>query len=431
MKTAKSNSTPNKLHLAIDISKDWSDAALESTDGGYRLFRFRHVYEDVSTVISKLKGINLPIVVGFEATGDYHRVVVEQFFRAGFELVLLSSVSAARYREASYGTTDKNDRKDSIVLLEMMKHGMTQRYIEPSHSQVHNYRELSNIYHQVVRNRTQAQHQLLTHFLPLYFPELLKFWHSSRALWMISLLQHYPTPSHICQDSREQFLETCLSFFKRSKSVQISKFDEIYCTAKKSLGLSVSADSVAIEMFQMHLKNLKNLEQRRAALERRAAKLLDSHPDFKILTSLPGIGIIHALSIIAEAGDLRRFAHHRQFLRYCGFDLKKHQSGYYKGKESLSKRGNAMLRKTFWMAACSAIRQPENAFREKYARYVAKNSNDPHIKRKALTAVAVKMARVAYGLVKTNATYHPYYEKQITSGMTSLNTFHRGTLVTS
>jgi transposase len=32
-------------------------------------------------------------------------------------------------------------------------------------------------------------------------------------------------------------------------------------------------------------------------------------------------GAIMALTILAEAGDLRRFGHHRQFLSYCGLDL--------------------------------------------------------------------------------------------------------------
>ncbi|WP_416360456.1 transposase [Burkholderia orbicola] len=39
------------------------------------------------------------------------------------------------------------------------------------------------------------------------------------------------------------------------------------------------------------------------------------------------------MTILAEAGDLRRFGHHRQFLKYCGFDLAKIQSGTQRGRE--------------------------------------------------------------------------------------------------
>ena len=41
------------------------------------------------------------------------------------------------------------------------------------------------------------------------------------------------------------------------------------------------------------------------------------------------IGPIIAMTILAEAGDLRRFRHHRQFLKFCGLDLATHQSGQF------------------------------------------------------------------------------------------------------
>ena len=41
----------------------------------------------------------------------------------------------------------------------------------------------------------------------------------------------------------------------------------------------------------------------------------------------PGIGPIVALTVLAEAGDLRRFSHYRKFLNYCGLALATSQSG--------------------------------------------------------------------------------------------------------
>jgi transposase len=88
------------------------------------------------------------------------------------------------------------------------------------------------------------------------------------------------------------------------------------------------------------------------------------------LRKIPGIGQINALSIIAEAGDIRRFGHHRQFLKFCGLDLSTHQSGAFRGRTKLPKYGNARLRRTLWLAAQVAIRQRENSFRDKFERYI-------------------------------------------------------------
>ncbi|GAB5097571.1 hypothetical protein YK56LOC_32870 [Caballeronia sp. HLA56] len=126
--------------------------------------------------------------------------------------------------------------------------------------------------------------------------------------------------------------------------------------------------------------------------------------------ALPGIGSVIAMTILAEAGDMRRFGHHRQFLKYCGFDLAKTQSGVQRGREQLSKRGNARLRLAFWLAGVVAVRMRENSFRSKYERYIRADPGNADLRRKALTAVAAKMARVAYSMIKRNQPYRQFFE---------------------
>jgi hypothetical protein len=118
---------------------------------------------------------------------------------------------------------------------------------------------------------------------------------------------------------------------------------------------------------------------------------------------------ITALTILAEAGDLRRFGHHHQFLKYCGLELVKSQSGQTRGKETLSKRGNKRLRMIFWLAGLRAIHLRENEFRAKYQRYMNANPLDRDRKRKALTAIAAKMARVVFAVVKHGTDYQPFW----------------------
>ena len=122
----------------------------------------------------------------------------------------------------------------------------------------------------------------------------------------------------------------------------------------------------------------------RDQLDQRAQDLLAYNLDFQRLKTLPGVGAITALTILAEVGDLRRFRHHRQFLKYCGLDLAKSQSGQNKGHEVLSKRGNKRLRLAFWMAGLVTIHQRENVFRDKYERYLRATPFDADRKRRAL-----------------------------------------------
>ena len=90
-------------------------------------------------------------------------------------------------------------------------------------------------------------------------------------------------------------------------------------------------------MFRMVLAEGRSLIKQRNEIEARAVVLLSGNPDYELLNSVPGIGPINALTIMAEAGDLRRFAHHRQFLKFCGMDLATIQSGTFRGQTRLSK----------------------------------------------------------------------------------------------
>ena len=159
----------------------------------------------------------------------------------------------------------------------------------------------------------------------------------------------------------------------------------------------------------------------RNEIEAQADELLRHSQDYQLLRQIPGIGPINALTIIAEAGDLRRFHHHRQFLKFCGLDLSTQQSGQYRGQTRLSKFGNARLRRTLWIAGQVAIRQRENGFRHKFERYIARDRDNPDLRRKAMTAITAKMARVVHAVIKGGSDYRPFVEGRVPGGRTSVS----------
>ncbi len=69
----------------------------------------------------------------------------------------------------------------------------------------------------------------------------------------------------------------------------------------------------------------------------------------------------------------------------------------------------------------SAARMRENAFREKYQRYIARSPEDGDLKRKARTAVTAKMARVVYALIKQGKPYRRLFDADLPSGSIPLN----------
>ena len=87
-----------------------------------------------------------------------------------------------------------------------------------------------------------------------------------------------------------------------------------------------------------------------------------------------------------------------------------------RGRTKLSKYGNARLRRTLWLAAQVAIRQRENSFRDKFERYIARDRDNPDLRRKALTAITAKMARIVHAVIKSGSDYRPFFEGMVPGG---------------
>lgn len=406
--------------VAIDISKHRHEILVE-VPGRKRRRRLtiQNTREDYQRLITLLADYGHPVRIAFEATGNYHRVLVHHLGQAGFELKLVSSVALARTREALNNSWDKNDPKDAQVILHMLQIGLVQFFHDPLVFGTNDIQELSKTHDIVSKSKTELWHRILTHYLPLYFPEAERFHRSSRTDWFLAFLEMFPSPYFITAMTKEQFTKVAWQVVGRKVS-KTHLLSDIYETAKASVALPVSEESDAIRMFCLVLREGRSLIRQRNEIEARAVELLSERRDYQLLTSIPGIGPINALTILAEAGDLRRFRHHRQFLKFCGMDLATYQSGMFRGQTKLSKYGNARLRRTLWLAGQVAILQRTNSFRDKFERYISHDRFNKHLRRKAYTAIAAKMARTVHAIVKNGEPYRPFFEGVNPGGRTSL-----------
>jgi len=128
-----------------------------------------------------------------------------------------------------------------------------------------------------------------------------------------------------------------------------------------------------------------------------------------IICSLPGVGLLTAVTVMAETNGFDLIRNKRQLASYAGFDVKEKQSGTsVKGKPRISKKGNKYLRKAMHFPALTAIRHDER-FKAVFARIVSKNS----IKMKAAVAVQRKLLEMIYTLFKAGTVYDKEYLQKI------------------
>jgi transposase len=407
--------TQPAVWVAIDVAKLRHDVLVQLPSGMRKHLKLNSTLADFQRLAAFLHGCGSPCLVGFEPTGDYHRPLAHFLHLQGFSLCMVSSIAVARTREARYNSWDKNDPKDCQVILHLMQTGTTQIYNDPLVSNYNDLQEMANTYQRVSLLRVQLHHTIFTHYLPLYFPEAERYCHNSRAEWFTQLLLLTPCPKAVLAYSKQEFVEKAAKLSGRKVDKQRLLAD-FYEAAISSIALPVTESSEAISCFRVVLQQYLNLCRLRRQLEVQVQARLADHADFNRLQTIPGIGPILAMIILAEAGDLRRFSHHRKFLKYCGLDLCTSQSGQFRGQPKLSKRGNARLRYAFWMAGTTALRMRQNGFRRKYEDYIRRDPLNADVRRKAYTAIAAKMARVVYGVIKSGTDYRRFDEAAVPGG---------------
>ena len=141
---------------------------------------------------------------------------------------------------------------------------------------------------------------------------------------------------------------------------------------------------------------IKTLNREIDKLEQRLHQCVRLRPEFRLLTSVPGIGQTLATLIMLEVGTIERFAEVGNFASYARcVDSTRMSNGKKKGQGNV-KNGNAYLAWAFVEAANFAHRYCAEA-RRFYERKKARTNGIV-----ATKALAHKLARACYHMLKEN-----------------------------
>lgn len=128
----------------------------------------------------------------------------------------------------------------------------------------------------------------------------------------------------------------------------------------------------------------------------------------ELLTSIPGIGKLTAVIILAETNGFELIRNKKQLVSYAGLDVKEKTSGIsVKGKPRISKRGNRHVRKAMHLPSLAAIRT-DGRFSAIFARLVSKHG----VKMKATVAIQRKLLELSFVVWKNNTCYNPNHLAQ-------------------
>lgn len=123
------------------------------------------------------------------------------------------------------------------------------------------------------------------------------------------------------------------------------------------------------------------------------------------LKSIPGVSFISAATVVAETSGFSLFSSAKQLVSYSGYDVVLRESGTYRGKSRISKKGNKHIRAVLHMPSMTAIRI--NPTLKPFYERLKPTKVKPLI---ALVAVQRKMLVLMYSLWKSNQYYDSEHE---------------------
>lgn len=142
---------------------------------------------------------------------------------------------------------------------------------------------------------------------------------------------------------------------------------------------------------------------REAELMSLIGKKIAEVPYVDKLLEIKGIGLKTVTGFVAEVGDITRFDDPRQLQKLAGYAIVKDESGRHKGESHISYRGRKRLRYVLYEAAVSVVSH-STEFRSIHQYYTTRENN-PLKRMQSMIAVACKLVRVFYLILKTGASY--------------------------
>jgi len=193
---------------------------------------------------------------------------------------------------------------------------------------------------------------------------------------------------------------------------RLQKCDTDYVKESLADGLSEAAQNAIRPL----LKSVEEINRQIGVYDQRIEEIAKRYPEMKLLKQVYGVGTLIALTYILTIEDAERFAHSREVGPYLGLTRKLRDSGDSRPELGISKAGDELLRRLLVQGAHCILRDgaPDSdlkvwgkAMLQSGGKKVSKAR-----KKKAVVAVARKLAVLLHRLWVTGEVYDPQYNRK-------------------
>jgi transposase len=321
------------MYCGIDVSKNKSQVCI--LDSNKRVAESFEIAHNKAGFVELEQHLSKDTQIGMEVTSNYCKTLY-YYLKDRYSVCYVDNFQMSTFRKLHYSHI-KNDVIDAQLIAEYLASDFNKINLE----RISDLKDLSKLYQKTIKQLTRYKF-MFQNQLNIIFPELEKHFCIDSIKAMAQLLIKYPSPIKLANATAEDIFKT----LKENKNYlrKIDYAERIKALAANSVGVkgyptTCFQYTIRLMAFYQELINDLRKQMKQRVLQTPYGRLLDEY----------GYRINSLSTIVGEVGDIRRFANHKKFVRYCGLDVSEKQSGKSTSKSCyITKRGNSYLRFTFY-----------------------------------------------------------------------------------
>lgn len=391
--------------VGIDISKGKSTVAIMRPFGEIVAspFEVTHTDSEIRNLAKRLESLSGETKVIMECTGSYHLPIAFALHDAG---LTVCAVHAQLIHDFGNNTIRKvkTDKADAIKIA---NYGLT-NWLElteyaPEDNIRHMLKAYSRQYNKYIKIKTMLKNNLIS-LLDQTFPGANELFTSpprksdGHEKWIDFAFRFWHCRC-VCDLTQGKFV-TAYQKWCKSNGYNFSqaKAENVYTKSHGHFCVMPKNETTKLLITQA-ITQISTISESIAIVAREMKLLAQNLPEYPVVMDFRGVGDILAPQLMAEIGDVYRFARKESLVCYAGLEAPPHQSGKVESSStSISKKGSPHLRKAlFQVMDCLLKHSPADD--AVYQFLDRKRAEGKHYYN-YMTAGSAKFLRIYYARVK-------------------------------
>jgi transposase len=387
----------DKAWAGVDVGKEFHWAYVLDASGKELLSRrVENDEAELLKLIDEVLALAEEVIWAVDQPGGSAALLLALLWERDQRVLFIPGLSVDRARDAYRGES-KTDARDARVIADQARMRPDLGELRAGEEEIAELQILLARRRDLITDQSRTITRLREALLSL-FPALERVL-DLNSKGPLTLLTHYQTPTQLRRAGHKR-----IATYLRNRGVKGSnKVANKALAAAKAQSVTLPAQDVAASIVAELAKDVLGLKERVESIDEEIGQRFFARPEARILTSLPGMGLILGAEFLVAVGEISAFESADRLAAYAGLVPAARDSGKRVGNNKRMRGGNKVLKRVFYQSAFASLRSaPES--RIFYERKRAEGKRHTQ----ALIALARRRVNVLWAMLRDGTTFESH-----------------------